>query len=116
MSDNIYLEGEGLTNLQLFVGVLTQFTPPEGDLCCRIAVILAEDHHAASIISAVKYPQWEIQALTNLSALSWFKWITLDPNCPQVQSLREFIIQDIEAVPDDDEGTFKRHHLPGQGA
>lgn len=105
----IFLEGQGPTNLKLFAGVLTQFTPSEGDLCCCIVAVLAEDHHTASAIVAIHHPGWELQALTELTALVWFKRIILDPNCPQAQALREFVIQDVEAIPiNDDESTFQR--------
>lgn len=103
----IFLDGEGLTNLELFVGVITQFTPPKGDLCCCNVAILAEDHHTASALVAMKYPDWELQSLTNLTAFVWFKSITLDSNCPQVQGFREFVIQDVKTIPvNEEEDTF----------
>lgn len=118
MSNNkIYMEGEGVTNLKLFVGVLTQFLAPEGDLQCLQIAVLAEDYHAASTFLAIQQPGWELQSLTDLTAFTWFKWITLDPNCPQAETLRKFVIHRIKAVPVTDEtSTFTNANIsPGQG-
>lgn len=91
-----------LTNLQLYVGVLTQFAPPEGNLCCQIVAVLAPTHRDASAFLAIRWPEWSPQALTCLCEFEWFQEITLDPECPQAAYLREFIIQNVELPPGDD--------------
>ena len=105
----IYMEGEGITTLDLFVGTLTKFEPPDRDLLCCTVAVLADDHHTASAFIAMIHPDWEIQTLTNLTAFVWFKRITLDSNCPQAAVLQDFIIKDIKAVPvNDEESTFHK--------
>lgn len=96
----ILIEDEGLTNLRLYAGVVTRFLPPEGDLACMQVSILAEDHHDASVIVAAKHPDWDLQSLTCLSDFAWFKFITIAGDCPQVEVLRDFVIEGIQAFPD----------------
>lgn len=107
----ILIEGKGIVDLELYVGVITLFAPPKGDLACRQVILLAEDTTTASVLIARKYPNWDLQSLTCVTDLPWFTFITLDSNCPELESLRTFQIKDIEAVvvPDDSEdGTFRR--------
>lgn len=96
------------TNLRLYVGVVTQFMPPQGDLACLNIVALAEDHHDASVLIARLYPDWDLQSLTCITGFAWFHSITLDSNCPQVQTLTGFVIEDIKAVPYNDEEAVLR--------
>jgi hypothetical protein len=86
------------TSLRLWAGVVTQFRPPTGDLACCNVAVLAEDHHAASVCVAQHWPDWDLQSLTCLSDFPWFKQIILDSDCPQVESLKHFVIEGIEVV------------------
>lgn len=96
----ILIPGEGITPLKLYVAVLTQFAPPSGQLACRVATILAEDALSASVLAAAKYPGWELQVLECLTELPWFQCITLDPNCPQLAAIRDWVITNIKPVVD----------------
>lgn len=109
MARKILICGEGLTTLQLYVGVLTQFMPDDGNLACLNVAVLAEDEHVASVLLAQRYTEWDLQALTCISDFPWFKFITLDENCPQMAMLRQFRIPGVMMVPlDDVEGTYKK--------
>lgn len=108
MSAQIILNREGPTSLRLFVGVITRFAPPRGDLECGIAVILAEDHHTASMYAAVKYPDYDLQALTCLTDFTWILQVILDDFCPEIEALRHFVIQDVEPHPADGESDVYR--------
>jgi hypothetical protein len=90
--------GEELTNLQVYVGTITQFEAEDGRLTCRDIILVAVDQREAGVLVAAKYPDWELQTLTPLSALPWFEAIVLDPDCPQVTAMREWIMEHIEAV------------------
>lgn len=87
------------TSLRLYVGLITQFEPPMGDLICRNIAVLAEDHHTASVYVAQEFPEWDLQSLTCLSDFPWFQQIILKHDCPQAESLKHFVIKDVESVP-----------------
>jgi len=92
-----------LTDLQVFVGTVTQFSPETGNLCCLDVVVIATTQEEASTLVAMKYPDWDMQSLTCLSGMAFFNAIMLDPQCPQVFAMREFILHHIVAVPIDDD-------------
>lgn len=100
MSAPIKMDGK-LTSLQLYVGVLTMFEPEEGNLVCQLIAVLASTHRDATTFLAIRWPDWDLQALTCLCEFAWFLEIILDPQSPQATYLREFVIQDLEAAPDD---------------
>jgi len=89
---------EEKTSLQVYVGTMTQFEPDQGRLTCRDIILIAADQREAGILVAAKYPEWELQTLTSLSALPWFEAVVLDPDCPQVVAMREWIMEHIESV------------------
>ena len=78
MTRKILICGEGLTSLNLYVGVITQFIPDDGDLACCNLTVLAEDTLVASVLIAQNFPSWDLQALTCVSDFPWFKFFTLD--------------------------------------
>lgn len=109
MPRKILIRGEGLTSLQLYVAVVTRFSPDNGNLECLNIAVLAEDTHVASVLIAQRHTDWDLQALTCLSDFSWFKFITLDSDCPQVAALRQFTIPNIVTIPlDEEEETYRR--------
>jgi hypothetical protein len=95
--------GEQLTDLELHVGTITQFAPGTGNLACRDIVVMAENTQIAAALVAQKYPEWELQSLTCLTAVPWFKAIFLDDNCPQVYGIRDFMLQHLVSVPADED-------------
>jgi len=95
---NIVWLGEELTDLQVYVGTITQFEADDGRLTCRDIILVAVDQREAGVLVAAKYTEWELQTLTPLSSLPWFEAIVLDPECPQVMAMREWIMSHIEAV------------------
>lgn len=92
-----------LTDLRVFVGTVTQFEGEQGRLCCRDVVVIATTEEEASTLVAMKYPDWDMQSLTCLSDMPWFSAISLDPQCPQVFAIRDFLLEHIVAVPVDDD-------------
>ena len=94
--------GDKRTDLQVFVGTMTQFKPADGRLCCRDIIIVADTPGRAREIAESNYPEWTLQSLTSLSTLPWFIAIYLDGNCPQVAEMREFLMEHIIDAPLDD--------------
>jgi len=90
--------GTELTRLQVYVGTITQFEPDDGRLTCRDIILVAADQREAGVLVAAKYTEWELQTLTALSTLDWFQAVVLNPDCPQVMALREWIMEHIESV------------------
>ena len=101
MKHKVWL-GDCLTSLGVYVGTMTQFAEETGALCCRDIIVVAANVREASTFAAMKYPNWELQSLTCLSVLPWFRDIVLDPDCPQVAEIRESLMQHLVEVPADD--------------
>jgi hypothetical protein len=100
--NKIFLSDRNPTSLKFYVGVITLFEEDSAALICCNVMVLAENEHVASAEVARKWPDWELQSLTCVSDLAWFRAIILDKNSPHIQALRTFVISDIEAVPAND--------------
>jgi hypothetical protein len=100
--NKIFLSDRSPTSLKFYVGVITLFEESSAALVCNNVMVLAEDEHVASVEVARKWPDWELQSLTCISDLPWFRAIILGKDSPDIQALRTFVIPDVEAVPIDD--------------
>lgn len=107
MSAEVILNHKGPTSLRLYVGVITRFEPRHGDLECGIVMVLAEDHHAASVFVATHFEDYDLQCLTCLTDFPWFLRLILDDSCPDADALRGFVIENVDQYPADDEGTYR---------
>lgn len=90
--------GDQETSLNVYVGTITRFEEDAGRLQCRDIILVAEDQREAGVLVAAKYPDWELQTLTPLSSLTWFEAVVLDPECPQVMVMRQWIMDHLESV------------------
>lgn len=90
--------GTQLTDLQLYVSVLTRFEASTGNLQCRDVVLLAQNSRMASVLLAQAHPEWDMQSLTCLTDMAWFDTIILADNWQQAAVLRQFVIPNIESV------------------